>query len=145
MRKQPDWGGQVCCPGLWGVLSDGAPLFYSADCKANGGGKLRAARVIPSCRAYGSAVHYPLQSSNFLITTNRGGSMSKRAADSHKKAAEHHEKAAQHHKEASKHHEENQHEKAAHHAHLAHGHGQQATQYGTDAAKSHIEEHGTKK
>jgi hypothetical protein len=42
----------------------GAPVLFCYY-KTNGGGKLRAARVIPSCRAYGSAAHYPLQSSNF--------------------------------------------------------------------------------
>ena len=35
-----------------------------------------------------------------------------------------------------------QHEKAAHHAYLAHGHGQQAIHHGIDAAKFHIEHHG---
>ena len=70
--------------------------------------------------------------------------MSKQAADHHKKAAEQHEKAAQHHKEASKHYDVTQHERAAHHAYLAHGYGQLAIHHGIDAAKSHVEHHGSK-
>jgi hypothetical protein len=50
--------------------------------------------------------------------------MAKQAADHHKKAAEHHEKAA-------------------HHAHLAHGYSQQAIDARTEAAKSHVEHHGS--
>ena len=57
---------------------------------------------------------------------------------------EHHEKAAQHHKEASKHYDVTQHERAAHHAYLAHGYGQLAIHHGIDAAKSHVEHHGSK-
>src|SRR5271157_1730529 len=48
-------------------------------------------------------------------------SMSKEAAHHHAQAAEHHEHAARHHREAAKHHEGGEHEKAAHHAHVATG------------------------
>ena len=47
-------------------------------------------------------------------------------------------------KEASKHYEAYQHEKAAHHAHLAHGHSQEAIDAETEAAKSHLERYGKK-
>ncbi len=70
--------------------------------------------------------------------------MAKQAADHHKKAVEHHEKAVHHHKEASKGYEANQHEKVAHHAHLAHGHSQQSIDQKTEAAKSHLGQYGKK-
>ena len=41
----------------------------------------------------------------------------------HELAAEHHETAAHHHREAAKHYESGDHEKAGHHAHVAHAHG----------------------
>ena|SRR5438309_8540335 len=44
-----------------------------------------------------------------------------KGVEHHHKAAEHHEHAAKHHREAAKHHEAGDHEKAAHHAHTAHG------------------------
>ena len=40
----------------------------------------------------------------------------------HELAAEHHETAAHHHREAAKHYESGDHEKAGHHAHVAHAH-----------------------
>ena len=40
----------------------------------------------------------------------------------HHEAAKHLDEAARHHREAAKHAETGQHEKASHHAHLAHGH-----------------------
>src|ERR1017187_9180989 len=70
--------------------------------------------------------------------------MSKAAAAHHLKAVEHHEHAARHHREAAKHHEAGNHEKAAHHAHLAHGHHLHATEYAGEAAKAHIKAYGKK-
>ena len=75
---------------------------------------------------------------------NRGRKlMSKKAAEHHLKAAEHHEHAARHHREAAKHHESGKHETAAHHAHLARGHHEHAMHHAAEAAKAHIEDHGT--
>jgi hypothetical protein len=50
-------------------------------------------------------------------------------------AAEHHNHAAKHHQEAAKHHEAGNHEKAAHHAHIAHGHHLHAERHANEAAK----------
>jgi hypothetical protein len=71
--------------------------------------------------------------------------MSKKASEHHRKAAEHHKLAATHHEEAAAHYDKGNHEKAAHHAHVAHGHTLQATHYAAEAAKMHVEEHGSKK
>lgn len=70
--------------------------------------------------------------------------MSKQAAEHHGKAAEHHEHAAWHHREAAKHHESGDYETAAHHAHTAQGHLHHATHHAAEAAKSHIEHHGSR-
>jgi hypothetical protein len=59
----------------------------------------------------------------------------------HESAAEHHESAAEHHREAAKHYKAGDHEKAAHHAHLAHGHGVHASHHAEEAAKHHVEHH----
>ena len=69
--------------------------------------------------------------------------MSKQAAEHHGKAAEHHEHAARHHREAAKHHESGNYETAAHHAHSAQGHLHHATHHAAEAAKSHVEHHGS--
>jgi hypothetical protein len=70
--------------------------------------------------------------------------MNQQSADHHTKAAEHHEHAARHHKEAAKHYASGSHEKAGHHAHLAHGHHLHATHHAEEAAKLHTQEHGSK-
>jgi len=70
--------------------------------------------------------------------------MSKEAAEHHGKAAEHHEHAARHHREAAKHHESGNWETAAHHAHTAQGHLHHATHHASEAAKLHVEHHGSK-
>jgi hypothetical protein len=70
--------------------------------------------------------------------------MSQQSAEHHTKAAEHHEHAARHHKEAAKHYASGSHEKAGHHAHVAHGHHLHATHHAEEAAKHHVEEHGSK-
>ena len=49
------------------------------------------------------------------------------------------ERAAYHYKEAAKYDEAEQHEKAAYHAYLAHGHSQHAIHYDSEAAKLHAE------
>jgi hypothetical protein len=54
-------------------------------------------------------------------------------------AAEHHERAAYQFKEAAKYHETEEHEKAAHHAYLAHGHARHAIFHELAAAKLHVE------
>ena len=61
------------------------------------------------------------------------------------RTAEHHEHAAHHHREAAKHHESGAHEKAGHHAHIAHGHASHARHYAEEASKHHAQEHGSKK
>jgi hypothetical protein len=70
--------------------------------------------------------------------------MSETSAEHHTKAAEHHEHAARHHKEAAKHYTAGNHEKAGHHAHLAHGHHLHATHHAGEAAKRHTQDHGSK-
>jgi len=70
--------------------------------------------------------------------------MSKQAAEHHSKAAEHHEHAARHHREAARHHDSGNYETAAHHAHSAQGHLHHATHHAIEAAKSHLEHHGSK-
>ena len=65
--------------------------------------------------------------------------MSQQSAEHHTKAAEHHEDAARHHKEAAKHYASGSHEKAGHHAHVAHGHHLHATHHAEEAAKHHVE------
>jgi hypothetical protein len=70
--------------------------------------------------------------------------MSKESAEHHTKAPEHHEHAARHHREAAKHYGAGNHEKAAHHAHVAHGHHLHAEHHEEEAAKHHVEEHGSK-
>jgi hypothetical protein len=57
-------------------------------------------------------------------------------------AARHHERAAFHFKEAAKYDQAEEHEKAAHHAYLAHGHHQHAILQETEAAKLHAEQCG---
>jgi len=59
----------------------------------------------------------------------------------HTTAAEHHENAAHHHREAARHYESGDHEKAGHHAHVAHGHGVHATHHAHEAAKHHAVHH----
>jgi hypothetical protein len=68
--------------------------------------------------------------------------MSKAHHEHHASAAEHHEHAAHHHREAARHYESGDHEKAGHHAHVAHGHGVHATHHAHEAAKHHAEHHG---
>src|SRR5262249_6128717 len=55
------------------------------------------------------------QEINMSTKAHKGGSH-------HEIAAEHHETAAHHHREAAKHYESGDHEKAGHHAHVAHAH-----------------------
>jgi hypothetical protein len=59
----------------------------------------------------------------------------------HEKAAEHHEKAAEHHRAAAEHVSEGNHESAAHHAHVAHGHAIHAHENAGLASKKHVELH----
>jgi hypothetical protein len=54
-------------------------------------------------------------------------------------ASRHHERAAYHYNEAMKSAKEDENEKAAHHAYLAHGHNQQANHHDIEAAKLHAE------
>jgi hypothetical protein len=54
-------------------------------------------------------------------------------------AARHHERAAYHYKEAAKYDQTEEHEKAVHHAYLAHGYNQRALHHDTEAAKLHAE------
>ena len=54
-------------------------------------------------------------------------------------ASRHHERAAYHYNEAMKSAKAEEHEKATHHAYLAHGHTQQANHHGIEAAKLHAE------
>ena len=61
--------------------------------------------------------------------------MSKQSTEHHTKAAEHHEHAARHHKEAAKHYASGSYEKAAYHAHVAHGHHLHAIDHAEEAAK----------
>jgi hypothetical protein len=70
--------------------------------------------------------------------------MSKQAAEHHSKAAEDHEHAARHHRVAATHHESGNYERAVHDAHSAQGHLHHATHHATEAAKSHLEHHGSK-
>jgi len=60
------------------------------------------------------------------------------AADRHRGAALHHEEAARQHREAAMHYESGQHEKASHHALLAHAHQLQAEEDARDAAKARL-------
>ena len=55
-------------------------------------------------------------------------------------AARHHERAAYHYKEAAKYAETEEHDKAAHHAYLAHGHSQHGIHHDAEAAKLHAEQ-----
>jgi len=61
--------------------------------------------------------------------------MSKQSAEHHTKPAEHHEHAARHHREAAKHYNSGSHEKAAYHAHVAHGDHLHAIYHAEEAAK----------
>jgi hypothetical protein len=70
--------------------------------------------------------------------------MRQQNAEHHTKAAEHHEHAARHHREAAKHYASGNHEKAAHHAHVAHGHHLHAIHYAEESAKHHAAEYGVK-
>jgi hypothetical protein len=65
--------------------------------------------------------------------------MSTQAWEHHHHAGRHHELAAYHHNQAAKHDEAGDHERAAHHAYLALGHLQHATQHGAEAAKLHAD------
>src|SRR5262249_23089921 len=56
------------------------------------------------------------EESDMSARAHKGGSH-------HELAAEHHETAAHHHREAAKHYDAGDHEKAGHHAHVAHAHG----------------------
>ena len=47
----------------------------------------------------------------------------------------------EHHREAANHHDSEDHEKAAHHAHIAHGHTLHATHHAEEAGKHHATEH----
>jgi len=69
----------------------------------------------------------------------------KPGAQYHLKAAEHHEYAARHHREAAKRYEEGNLDKAAHHAHLAHGHMLHATNGAQEAVKAHLVEYGRRR
>ena len=73
-----------------------------------------------------------------------GNSMPQKLKEHHTKAAEHHEHAAKHHRKAAEHHGAGKHEVAAHHAHAAHGHHLHATHHASEAAKRHVELHGSK-
>jgi hypothetical protein len=55
-------------------------------------------------------------------------------------AARHDERADYHYKEAAKYDEAEVHEKAAHHAYLAHGHNQHANHHDAEAAKLHSQQ-----
>jgi hypothetical protein len=55
-------------------------------------------------------------------------------------AARHHERAAYHYDEAAKFNQTEEHQKAAHHAYMAHGHSQHALGHETAAAKLHAVE-----
>jgi hypothetical protein len=59
----------------------------------------------------------------------------------HEHAATHHDHAAKHHREAAKHHKAGNHEKAAHHSKIAHGHALHAVEHHQHASKKHAEEH----
>jgi hypothetical protein len=63
----------------------------------------------------------------------------KKIIENHKKAAAHHMEAAKLHLEAAKHYEAGNSEKAAHFAHLAHGHFAIAGDFLTDNAKHHAQ------
>jgi hypothetical protein len=58
-------------------------------------------------------------------------------------AARHHERAAHEFKDAAKYHETEEHEKAAHHAYLAHGHNQHAVHHGNEVAKLYTARNNT--
>jgi hypothetical protein len=58
-------------------------------------------------------------------------------------AAYHHERAAVQFKQAAKYHQSEEHEKAAHHAYLAHGHAEHAVVHERAAAKLHVERCGS--
>jgi hypothetical protein len=59
----------------------------------------------------------------------------------HEFAADHHEHAAKHHREAAKHAKSGDHEKAAHHSKVAHGHSLHATEHHEHASKKHADQH----
>ncbi len=68
--------------------------------------------------------------------------MSKQAADAHRRAAGHHEETARHYKAAVIEYEAGRHDRAAHHAFVAHGHVEHALRHSAEAAKAHAEEYG---
>jgi hypothetical protein len=72
---------------------------------------------------------------------HNGGHMEGKIVEHHNAAAEHYEHAAKHHREAARHPEADDHEKAAHHAHSAHGHWHTPPSAG-EASKHHAEQHG---
>jgi hypothetical protein len=55
-------------------------------------------------------------------------------------AAYHHERAAHYYQETSRYSQSEEHEKAMHHAYLAHGHSQSAMLHETEAARLHAAE-----
>jgi hypothetical protein len=92
------------------------------------------------CRASGTCISLAPQ-----IANNRMAPMTTKThhgSEHHETAAEHHESAAHHHREAAKHYDDGEHEKAGHHAHIAHAHGLHATHHAHEAAKQHAEHHG---
>ena len=92
--------------------------------------------------SFSRGVHFPyniIHLWRFSMATQHKG------AQNHTSAAEHHEHAAHHHREAAKHHESGAHEKAGHHAHMAHGHASHARHHAEEASKHHAQEHGSKK
>jgi hypothetical protein len=66
------------------------------------------------------------------------GKMSKKAAEHHIKAAEQADRAAKQHREAARLHEAGDPKAAAHHAHMAQGHLNNATRHADDAAELYI-------
>lgn len=70
---------------------------------------------------------------------------SHQTAELHRKAASNHLSAAEHHELAAVAYLDGHHEKAAHHALIAHAHMQHAGQFMSDAAKIHAERHGGNK
>lgn len=63
------------------------------------------------------------------------------AAIHHDAAAQHYEEAARHHRQAAKLYRSALHEKASHHAHLAHAHDLRGVQYAEEAAKDLVKSH----
>lgn len=58
-------------------------------------------------------------------------------------AARNHERAAYHYKTAAKYNQNEEHEKAAHHAYIPHGHTQQALHHDAEVGKLHAEHCGS--